>query len=161
MFTNLKFIVCGLAVLAFATESATAATGVYKPTGPTTVQHMHGFPCSSTAFGPEFPNGSYKPTGGLLSYGGGTSCQGGVGIKKIVVHAEVLGQNGHTWVEISGSRIVAGPSSRNPVRTFAKRTAYLGRVYRVVSTAVLTVPFPEGFINTIYITAISKGYAPR
>lgn len=151
-----------LVVLALAIDNATAATGVYRPTGPTNQKHVRdpSIPCSSTAFGPEFPYGpQYKPTGWMLSYGGGASCAGGVGLKKVVVHAEVLGQDGHTWYEITGSRIVGGPSYANPVRAFASRPAYLGHVYRVVNTAVFTFPLYR-HVQTIYITAVTKGYAP-
>ena len=52
-------------------------------------------------------------------YSGGTSCAGGVGLKKMVLSLQVLGPDHVRWWTLTGSTFVAGPSRRNPVRAEA------------------------------------------
>ena len=103
---------------------------------PVTVQ-ASGYPCSVTAYGPTFHS---KGGAWTMDYGGGTSCQQGVGVRTLTVYAQVLGQNGHTWYTITGSTVTNGPRTINPLRIIRNRAAYLGRAYRTVATAKLVVP---------------------
>ena len=123
--------------------------------------------CSVTAFGPGF---AFKQGGHIvMNYGGGTSCQGGVGSKTLTVVEQVLGQDRHTWFNISGSMLHAGPSPANPVRASAQRAAFLGHVYRTVAMAHDVAPngfagcslhHPPACTATYNITARGKAMAP-
>ena len=130
---------------------------------PVTVQ-TSGYPCSVTAYGPTFH--SY-PREWRMDYGGGTSCQAGVGAKTLTVAAQVLGQDGHTWYTITGSTVTYGPRTINPLRIIRNRPAYLGHVYRTFATAKLVVPNGRAGCSltntcnqTIVIKAISRPLAP-
>jgi hypothetical protein len=143
--------------MAVAADASTTSNG----SPPVTVQ-AHGYPCSVTAYGPTF---RWHPL--TQTYGGGTSCAGGVGTKALTISVQVLGQDGRTWYTITGSTFTAGPIAGNPLRTNGKRAAYLGHVYRTVATARLVVPNGHAGCSlnntcsqTITITAISKPVAP-
>ena len=66
---------------------------------PVTVQ-ANGYPCSVTAYGPTF---NFKGSNWNQNYGGGTSCNQGVGVKTLVVSDQVLGPDGHTWFTITAT----------------------------------------------------------
>ncbi len=131
---------------------------------PPVTSQAPGYPCSVTAYGPTFH--SY-PREWRMDYGGGTSCQRGVGVKTLTVSAQVLGQDRHTWYTISGSTVTDGPRKSNPLRIIRNRPAYLGHVYRTVATAKLVVPNGHAGCSltntcnqTIVIKAISPPLAP-
>jgi hypothetical protein len=152
-------------LLAAATIVAALIVPAVAP-GQTTVQAPTK-QCSVTAFGPGF---AFKPAGHIvMNYGGGTSCQGGVGSKTLTVVEQVLGQDRHTWFNISGSMLHAGPSPGNPVRASAQRPAFLGHVYRTVAMAHDVAPngfagcslhHPPACTVTYNITARGKAMAP-
>lgn len=130
---------------------------------PVTVQ-ARDYPCSVTAYGPTFHSHS---SGWTQDYGGGSSCQGGVGSKTLTIYDQVLGEDSHTWYTIIGSKFTAGPTTRNPVRMIRNRAAYLGHAYRTVAIAKLVVPNGHAgcsLNNTcqemITITAMSRPLAP-
>jgi hypothetical protein len=130
---------------------------------PVTVQ-AHGYPCSVTAYGPTF---RYTASRWTQNYGAGTSCTGGVGLKWLTVSEQTLGPDGRTWYTITGSRFGAGPTQANPLRMIRSRPAYLGHVYRTVTTAKLVVPNGHAGCSlnntcseTITVTATSRGLAP-
>lgn len=123
--------------------------------------------CSATGYGPTFHTPADAHGAWTMSYGAGTSCQGGVGVKTLTVSAQVLGQDGHTWYTITGSTITYGPRTNNPLRIIRNRIAYLGHVYRTVATA--TVVAPNGHAGcslsntcspTMLMKAISRPLAP-
>lgn len=167
-------ILIALTVFALSAGSAAAQTPTWNsgyygwwPAGfgysPVAVQ-AHGYPCSVTAYGPTFASntGAWSQ-----SYGGGTSCAGGVGQKTLTIYDQVLGQDGHTWFTITGSKFNAGPVNSNPLRMIRKRPAYLGHVYRTVAVAKLVVPnghagcsLTNTCAQTIAITAVSRPLAP-
>ena len=126
--------------------------------------HAPNYPCSVTAYGATFHS---HRTGWTQDYGGGTSCAGGVGAKTLTILTQVLGQDGHSWYTISGSKFTAGPAQANPLRTISTRPAYLGHAYRTVATARLVVPnghagcsLSNTCSQTITITATSRLLAP-
>ena len=126
--------------------------------------HAPGYPCSVTAYGPTFHS---HRSGWTQDYGAGTSCAGGVGVKTLTVYAQVLGNGGHTWYTISGSKFTAGPAQANPLRTISNRPAYLGHAYRTVATAKLVVPnghagcsLSNTCSQTYVVTATSRTLAP-
>jgi hypothetical protein len=130
---------------------------------PVTVQ-ANGYPCSVTAYGPTF---NFKGSNWNQNYGGGTSCNQGVGVKTLTVSDQVLGPDGHTWFTISGSTFTAGPTSGNPLHAIRNRPAFLGHVYRDVVTAKLVVPnghagcsLNNTCFQTLTITATSRPLAP-
>lgn len=130
---------------------------------PVTV-HAPRYPCSVSAYGPTFHS---HPRRWTMDYGGGTSCQGGVGAKMITVSAQVLGQSGHTWHTITGSTVIDQTRAINPLRVMRNRPADLGHVYRTVATAKLVVPngyagcsLTDSCNQTIVVTATSRSLAP-
>lgn len=130
---------------------------------PVTVQ-ARGYPCSVTAYGPTFHSYTRE---WRMDYGGGTSCQGGVGVKTLTVSTQVLGANGRTWYTITGSTVTYGPRTVNPLRIIRNRAAYLGHVYRTTATATLVVPnghagcsLSDTCDQTIAVKAISRPLAP-
>jgi hypothetical protein len=133
------------------------------PINPTTTQELHGLPCSSTAYGwlSLFPTSSGNVW--KAGYSGGTSCAGGVGLKKLVLSLQILGPDHVRWWTITGSTVVAGPSGRNTVRAEAPyRQLVTGHAYRVQAIARLSVPFPIGHWNEVLVTSTSKRSAcPR
>lgn len=140
---------------------ATAALGYGDPLH--TVK-APGYPaCSVTAYGPTFSSNLKSQT-----YGGGTSCRGGIGTRSIVVVAQVRGAGGK-WFAITGSTRVGGPTSTNPLRVSATRASFLGHVYRTLATAHLIVPNgfagcslhkPPACNESITVTAASAPIAP-
>lgn len=123
--------------------------------------------CSVTAYGPTFHTPADHRGAWTMSYGAGTSCQGGVGMKTLTASAQVLGQNGHTWYTITGSTVTTGPRTTNPVRIIRTRIAQLGHVYRTVTTATLVVPnghagcsLTNTCSQTLGLKAISRPLAP-
>jgi hypothetical protein len=153
------------AVILVATVFALGAAAANAAKAPSrTVQSMTK-QCSVTVSGPSFHVRSKRWT---QDYGGGTSCEGGVGTKTLTIYAQVLGQNGRTWFTISGSRFAAGPTNGSPLRLTRSRSASLGHVYRSVATATLT-NVPNGHAGcslsgtcsvTYVITATSRRMAP-
>jgi hypothetical protein len=130
---------------------------------PVTVQ-AQGYPCSATAYGPTFHSSS---SGWTQNYGGGTSCNVGVGVKTLTTYEQVLGRDGRTWYTIAGSTFTSGPTSGNPLQTVHTRPAYLGHVYRTVVIAKLVVPNGHAGCSlnhtcsqTITIAATSRTLAP-
>lgn len=130
---------------------------------PVTVQ-ARGYPSSVTAYGPTFHASS---RGWTQDYGGGTSSARGVGVKTLIIYAQVLGQDGRTWHTIAGSTFTSGPTNGNPLRMIHRRPAYLGHVYRAVVTAKLVVPnghagcsLSNTCSQTITLTATSRPLAP-
>lgn len=126
--------------------------------------HARGYPCSVSAYG---PTSHSSPRGWRMDYGGGMSCQGGVGTRTLTAAAQVLGQDGHTWYTIIGSTVTYGPRTTNPLRIIHRRVAYLGHAYRTVATARLVVPNGHAGCSltntcnqTIVIRAISRPLAP-
>jgi hypothetical protein len=131
---------------------------------PLTVQAAKGYPCSLTAYGPTF----HSTHGGWTQdYGGGVSCAGGVGTKTLTISDQVLGQDGKTWHTISGSKFTTAPITGNPLRMRRNRSAFLGHVYRVVTSTKLVVPNGHAGCSltntcdqTLTITATSRSLAP-
>jgi hypothetical protein len=130
---------------------------------PLTVQ-AKGYPCSLTAYGPTFHS---KHGGWTQDYGGGVSCAGGVGTKTLTISDQVLGQDGKTWHTISGSKFTSAPITGNPLRMRRNRSAFLGHVYRVVTSTKLVVPNGHAGCSltntcdqTLTITATSRSLAP-
>lgn len=152
---------------AFAVALAVLAVAVSSALGygdrPHTVK-AHGYPaCSVTAYGPVF-SAKLK----TMTYGGGTSCQRGIGTRQITVSEQVRGANGH-WYTITGSTRTRPSTHLNPLRTFATRAALLGHAYRTVATADLIVPngfagcslhTPPACDEHITVTATSAPIAP-
>ncbi|HEY1507626.1 MAG TPA: hypothetical protein VGF93_01390 [Solirubrobacteraceae bacterium] len=103
---------------------------------PVTVQ-ANGYPCSLTAYGTTFHSRHSEWT---QDYGAGVSCAGGVGVKKMTVSDQVLGNHGRTWYTINGSTFTGGASNTSPLRMRRTRSAFLGRAYRVLAKADLLVP---------------------
>jgi hypothetical protein len=98
-------------------------------------------------------------TGWTHDYGGGASCAGGVGAKKLTVLTQVLGRDGHSWYTVSGSKFSAGPAQANPLRTISTRPAYLGHAYRTVATATLVVRNGHAgcsLTNTVWAASASR-----
>ena len=94
-----------------------------------------GYPdCSVTAYGPTF-SANLK----VMTYGGGTSCGHGVGVRQLTVSEQVHGANGH-WYTITGSTLARPFTHHNPLRVFASRASLLGHAYRTIATASLIVP---------------------
>jgi hypothetical protein len=123
-----------------------------------------GYPCSVTAYGPTFHS---SKGGWTQDYGAGTSCTNGLGVKSLTVSEQVLGPDGKTWYTIAGSTFTAGPTDANPLRTIRSRPAYLGHIYRIVTTAKLLVPNGHAGCSlnntcsqSITLTATSRGLAP-
>jgi hypothetical protein len=120
--------------------------------------------CSLTAYGTTFHSHS---TGWTQDYGGGVSCQGGVGMKTLTISDQVLGQDRHTWHTIRGSTFTAGPVGHNPLRMIRNRAAFLGHAYRVVASARLVVPnghagcsLTNTCLQRLTIKAASRALAP-
>lgn len=151
-----KFRVAAVAAAAFIVPAvAVAQTTVQAPTKQ----------CSVTAFGPGF---AFRSGGIVMSYGGGTSCQGGVGTKSLTVSEQVRGAGGR-WFTIAGSTRHAGPSTTNPVPVSAQRAAFLGHVYRTVAMAHDVAPngsagcslhHPPTCTATYDIVATGRAMAP-
>jgi hypothetical protein len=130
---------------------------------PLTVQAKN-YPCSVTAYGATFHS---HRSGWTQDYGGGVSCTGGVGTKTLTISDQVLGQDGHTWHTITGSKFTGGPVTGNPLRMIRNRQAVLGHAYRVVVKTMLVVPNGHAGCSltntcdqTLTITATSRSLAP-
>lgn len=86
--------------------------------------------------------------GTKLTYQGGTSCAGGVGVKTIDVVPQVFNRiNGKAlWFNISLAGLYQGPVPGNPLRLSGTRAAVAGHSYRVLVAA--RVVLPDGHIGT-------------
>jgi hypothetical protein len=168
MITLLGLVIVGVGVAdAVVAPSWNSGYNGWWPAGygyPPVTIHAPNYPCSATAYGPTFHSSA---SGWTQDYGGGTSCAGGVGTKSVTVYEQVLGQDGHTWYTIAGSRFTAGPINGNPLRTWGDRPAYLGHGYRTVVVAKLVVPnghagcsLTNSCSQTITVTATSRPLAP-
>lgn len=125
--------------------------------------------CSVTAYGPTFRTPADFRGAWTQFYGAGTSCQGGVGVKKLTVSDQVLGPDGKTWFTITGSTHTVGPTGANPVHLIYNRIAVLGHVYRSMADATIVAPnghagcslhLPPDCTATYHLRAISKPLAP-
>ena len=126
--------------------------------------HARNYPCSVTVYGPTFTTPS---SGWSQKYGGGTSCVYGLGRKKLTISDQVLGQSGHTWYTIKGSKFTTRPTDGSPVRMIRTLPATLGHAYRAVAAATLVVPnghagcsITNTCSQTITVTATSRPLAP-
>ncbi|MGZ4168635.1 MAG: hypothetical protein ACXVR1_14470 [Solirubrobacteraceae bacterium] len=121
-----------LAAFAAAAPSAGAATR--------STAQLPGAPCSVTA--------ELTTRAQTMTYGGGTSCAGGVGAKTIDVVPQVFNRiNGKAlWFNISLAGLYQGPVSANPLRLGATRPAVDGHAYRVL--VVARVLLPDGRVGS-------------
>lgn len=124
--------------------------------------------CSVTAYGPTFAVSS-GAGGWVQRYGAGTSCQGGVGNKRLSVSDQVLGPDHKTWFTITGSTVNLRFSSSNPIHLIHARPASLGHVYRTVARATIIAPNrhagcslarPPDCTVSYHLTVLSRPIAP-
>ncbi|MFL5865326.1 MAG: hypothetical protein ACJ780_31930 [Solirubrobacteraceae bacterium] len=165
--TAALFVMVGGAAAAQPVATWNSGYNGWWPSGfgyPPVTVHAPSYPCSVTAHGATFHSHRHRWT---MDYGGGTSCQGGVGAKTITVSAQVLGQDRHTWHTITGSAVMYQPRPINPLRVIRNLPAELGHVYRTVATAKLVVPNGHAGCSltstcdqTIVIKATSRPLAP-
>jgi hypothetical protein len=121
-----------LASVAAMVASASAAPAADAATSSTA--QLPGAPCSVTA---ELP-----APGETMSFRGGTSCAGGVGVKTIDVVPQVFkGSTGKAlWFNISLAGHYQGPVAGNPLRLSGTRAAVAGHSYRVLVAARVVLP---------------------
>ena len=117
-------------------ELSIRATNRYAPQLPVTAR-VGASPCLLTQVGPAFSlvNGSY-----VMSYAGRVVCPTTGVSKSLDITAEVAGSgvNHGRHFTITGSRLSAGPSTRDPVALDTARTAFMGIGYRTRAAARVT-----------------------
>ena len=117
-------------------ELSIRATYRYAPQLPVTVR-VGASPCFLTQVGPEFTlvNGSY-----VVSYAGRVVCPTRGIRKSLDITAEVAGSgvNRGKHFTVTGSRLSAGASTRDPVALDTARTAFMGIGYRTRASAKVT-----------------------
>jgi hypothetical protein len=118
-------LVLGCAGSCVLSAGASASTEVQAST---TTKPLHGVPCSMTAtLAVDYGAGS-------MTYRGGASCAGGVGLKTLDVVPQVFRLvNGHRlWFAVSLVGRYQGPTPINPLRLSASAQAVTGHIYRLL-----------------------------
>jgi len=115
--------------------AAGASANTAVPISPVT-KSLPGLPCSVTA---TFTLSAGK---GKMTYGGGVSCAGGVGVKTIDVVPQVYNVvNGKPlWFNISLVGLYQGPTPINPLRLTGTTTYVPSHTYRLLVYGRVTMP---------------------